>query len=138
MRYKPSAEVNSVSIMPQPPSSLMKRRKTVSVTPAIGARRVAGAISTLPMRTDCGTTAPAGARFSTGFSQNFCTVSILQEAVGVHHRDTTQFTHADQRGKRRIFAWFVRSATISGQPRGVKSARTSEAGGAFEHLGAGA
>src|SRR5512146_3520849 len=34
---------------PQPPRPRMKRRNTVSVTPAIGARTVAGAISTLPM-----------------------------------------------------------------------------------------
>src|SRR5277367_5540104 len=36
-------------ISPHPPRLRMKRRKTVSVTPAIGARTVAGAIVTLPM-----------------------------------------------------------------------------------------
>src|ERR1700722_10684355 len=69
MRERPSAEVNSVMMRPQPDcwlvcvastsvlencaenwlAFLMKRRKTVSVTPAIGARTVAGAIFTLPM-----------------------------------------------------------------------------------------
>jgi hypothetical protein len=33
----------------------MKRRKTVSVTPAMGASTVAGAISTPPIRTEAGT-----------------------------------------------------------------------------------
>src|SRR5882724_3868466 len=36
-------------IRPQPPRLRMKRRKTVSVTPAIGARTVAGVITTLPI-----------------------------------------------------------------------------------------
>src|ERR1700676_1725009 len=38
-----SALVNSVMIRPQPPSPRIMRRKTVSVTPAIGAKTVAGA-----------------------------------------------------------------------------------------------
>jgi hypothetical protein len=41
--------VNSVMIRPHPPRFLMKRRKTVSVTPAIGASTVAGEIVTLPI-----------------------------------------------------------------------------------------
>ena len=45
----PCELVNSVIIRPQPPRLRMKRRKTVSVTPAIGARTVAGATGTLPM-----------------------------------------------------------------------------------------
>src|ERR1700688_5056271 len=36
-------------IRPHPPRLRMKRRKTVSVTPAIGARTVAGAMVTAPM-----------------------------------------------------------------------------------------
>src|ERR1700676_4121000 len=49
MRSTPSAEVNSVMMSPHPPRLRMKRRKTVSVTPAMGARTVAGEIVTLPM-----------------------------------------------------------------------------------------
>src|SRR6266481_1709415 len=48
----PSAEVNSVMINPHPPRLRIKRRKTVSVTPAIGASTVAGATRTLPIITD--------------------------------------------------------------------------------------
>src|SRR5580692_11877130 len=40
---------------PQPPRLRMKRRKTVSVTPAMGARTVAGAILTMPMGRPAGT-----------------------------------------------------------------------------------
>ena len=39
---------------------LMKRRKTVSVTPAMGASTVAGATRTLPMRISAGTRAVCG------------------------------------------------------------------------------
>src|SRR6478672_5402428 len=53
----PSAEVNSVMINPHPPRLRMKRRNTVSVTPAIGANTVAGAIWTDPICTDDGTAA---------------------------------------------------------------------------------
>src|ERR1700690_1980865 len=45
----PSAEVNSVMISPHPPRFRIKRRKTVSVTPAMGASTVAGAIRTFPI-----------------------------------------------------------------------------------------
>ena len=45
----PCELVNSVMISPQPPRLRMKRRKTVSVTPAMGASTVAGAIFTGPM-----------------------------------------------------------------------------------------
>ena len=41
--------VNSVMSSPQPPRSRMKRRKTVSVTPAMGASTVAGAMATPPI-----------------------------------------------------------------------------------------
>ena len=41
-RVSPSALVNSVMIRPHEPSERITRRKTVSVTPAIGARIVAG------------------------------------------------------------------------------------------------
>src|SRR5581483_8623957 len=54
-RSTPSAEVNSVMISPQPPRFRMKRRKTVSVTPAMGASTVAGRISTPPSDTEAGT-----------------------------------------------------------------------------------
>src|SRR6202051_162310 len=42
-------------IRPQPPRLRIKRRNTVSVTPAMGARTVAGAIRTLPMKRVSGT-----------------------------------------------------------------------------------
>src|SRR5580658_6872345 len=45
----PCELVNSVMISPQPSRLRMKRRNTVSVTPAMGARTVAGAIRTLPI-----------------------------------------------------------------------------------------
>jgi len=45
----PCELVNSVMISPQPPRLRMKRRKTVSVTPAMGASTVAGAMRTLPI-----------------------------------------------------------------------------------------
>ena len=51
---------------------LMKRRKTVSVTPAMGARTVAGAILTLPMVKLAGTRVCSGMACSTGESQRFC------------------------------------------------------------------
>src|SRR6266404_2272782 len=50
----------------------INRRKTVSVTPAIGARIVAGAILTLPIWRDSDTRAPCGTTVVlAGFSQNF-------------------------------------------------------------------
>jgi len=49
----------------------MKRRKTVSVTPAMGARTVAGATVTLPICTDAGTRTPCGMACSCGLSQCF-------------------------------------------------------------------
>jgi len=42
---KPFALVNSVMISPQPPKPRITRRKIVSVTPAIGAKTVAGRIT---------------------------------------------------------------------------------------------
>src|ERR1700741_5285892 len=56
---------------------LMKRRKTVSVTPAIGARTVAGAMRTLPMRSSAGTLASAG---------------ISRSIVDVHFLSTATFS----------------------------------------------
>ena len=50
----PCELVNSVMISPQPPWLRMKRRKTVSVTPAMGASTVAGAIFTGPIENCCG------------------------------------------------------------------------------------
>ncbi len=46
----PCELVNSVTIRPQPPWRRMSWRKTVSVTPAMGASIVAGRTSTPPMR----------------------------------------------------------------------------------------
>src|SRR5258708_25082414 len=69
MRSTPSAEVNSVRIRPQPPRLRMKRRKTVSVTPAMGASTVAGAIFTPPRTTDGGTGFSPFLTSGTGFSQ---------------------------------------------------------------------
>src|SRR6185437_7312725 len=91
MRDKPSAEVNSVIISPQPDRWLliaastfaesdsrlnrlalrMKRRKTVSVTPAMGASIVAGATWMPPIETHAGTHALAGIACSIGLSQFF-------------------------------------------------------------------
>ena len=45
----PCELVNSVMISPHPPRLRMNRRKTVSVTPAMGASTVAGAIFTGPI-----------------------------------------------------------------------------------------
>src|ERR1051326_1678965 len=58
---------------------LIKRRKTVSVTPAMGARIVAGAMRTLPIWTDCGTVAATrtGGRSSRGPSQYFRILPIF-------------------------------------------------------------
>src|ERR1035438_2549186 len=50
----PCELVNSVIINPQPPRPRMKRRKTVSVTPAMGASTVAGAIFTGPIENESG------------------------------------------------------------------------------------
>src|SRR6202451_2956708 len=49
----------------------IKRRNTVSVTPAMGANTVAGATGTPPITTDAGTRAEAGMLFSRGLSQLF-------------------------------------------------------------------
>src|SRR5882724_1917410 len=48
-RVIPSTEMNSVTISPTPPSSLINRRKDESVTPAIGASAKFGVIVTRPM-----------------------------------------------------------------------------------------
>ena len=45
----PCELVNSVMISPQPPWLRIKRRNTVSVTPAMGASTVAGAMRTGPI-----------------------------------------------------------------------------------------
>src|ERR1019366_4567787 len=45
----PCELVNSVMMSPHPPWLRIRRRKTVSVTPAMGARTVAGAIFTGPI-----------------------------------------------------------------------------------------
>src|SRR5208282_456932 len=77
----PSAEVNSVIIRPQPPRLRMKRRKTVSVTPAMGASTVAGAIGTLPIFKDEGTGKVAPAR------------PALSEAEGAPAPALTELSH---------------------------------------------
>src|ERR1700730_1217035 len=109
MRERPSAEVNSVMMSPQPDcwfevssvtsavladavnwlAFLMNRRKTVSVTPAIGASTVAGAIFTPPILTLAGTPTFAGIACSTGLSQYLCMlISVYRdtnpEAAGMH------------------------------------------------------
>jgi hypothetical protein len=55
----------------------MKRRKTVSVTPAIGARTVAGAMRTLPMCSSAGTLVLLG---------------ISRSIVDVHFLSTATFS----------------------------------------------
>ena len=55
----------------------INRRKTVSVTPAMGARTVAGATTTDPRRTSAGTRASAGMGWSMGLSHSFFTVKPL-------------------------------------------------------------
>ena len=68
----------SASTLPSPEPAenllafLMKRRNTVSVTPAMGASTVAGAICTLPMVNVAGTRASAGMVLRTGLSKCFC------------------------------------------------------------------
>src|ERR1700758_1990252 len=71
--------VNSVISRPQPPRLRIKRRNTVSVTPAMGASTVAGASLTPPSWNDIGTGA-CGRLLSaeTGFSQRFC-IALLYE-----------------------------------------------------------
>src|SRR5437660_9216662 len=65
----------------------MNRRKTVSVTPAIGARIVAGAMRILPIWREFGTRAPCGATVAlAGFSQNLRMTSIGR---GFRHRGLT-------------------------------------------------
>src|ERR1700722_6098908 len=68
-------------IKPQPPRLRMKRRNTVSVTPAMGARTVAGVLVTLPMERLPGTgfsgaasRAKVPAAHDPELSQNFFTV----------------------------------------------------------------
>ena len=48
-RVSPSTEMNSVTMRPTPPSSLMSRRNDESVTPAMGASTRFGLILTLSM-----------------------------------------------------------------------------------------
>src|SRR5437879_4374393 len=66
----PCELVNSVMMRPRPPRLRMKRRKTVSVTPAMGARTVAGATRTLPIRTSEGTQTSSGMACERGLSQD--------------------------------------------------------------------
>src|SRR5438045_8616037 len=70
----------------------MKRRRTVSVTPAMGARMVAGAMRSAPKFTDAGTSgAPLIGRSMTEFSQ------YLRMAAFI----LTQFVY----GRIRQFGW---------------------------------
>src|ERR1700688_1681812 len=79
--------VNSVMISPHPPRFRMKRRKTVSVTPAMGARTVAGAMRTRPILKDAGKSravfdpehgatgvSPVPGAAGAALSQYFCTL----------------------------------------------------------------
>src|ERR1700686_827929 len=69
-------------IRPHPPRFLMKRRKTVSVTPAMGASTVAGAMRTFPIFKTVGNpcasvgtgVSPVRPTAASVLSQNFCTV----------------------------------------------------------------
>src|SRR5690242_606360 len=79
-RATPSALVNSVMIRPQPPSPRIIRRKIVSVTPAMGASTVAGAISMSRMRRLAGTVA---LKFRVVFPSNSITCGLLAFAPEV-------------------------------------------------------
>src|SRR5579864_1097471 len=59
----------------------IKRRKTVSVTPAMGARTVAGATRTPPIRTSEGTNALSGMAWGSGLSQDL-RISLILAARG--------------------------------------------------------
>src|SRR6185503_4432437 len=59
----------------------MKRRKTVSVTPAIGASIVAGATGMPPIETHAGTRALAGIACSIGLSQFFFMVLAARQLL---------------------------------------------------------
>src|SRR5436305_3422956 len=45
LRVRPSTEINSETVRPTPPRCFSKRRKEISVTPAIGERISGGSIS---------------------------------------------------------------------------------------------
>src|SRR5579885_3655837 len=89
-------------ISPHPPRLRMKRRKTVSVTPAIGARTVAGAIRTEPNWTESGTrvfprmAGEARAPQGTELSQNFFTCLFYLPGSGELRIEVGQrlFQHA--------------------------------------------
>ena len=53
-RVRPSTLMNSVTINPTPPSSLINRRNGESVTPAMGASTRFGRIATLPSDVELG------------------------------------------------------------------------------------
>src|ERR1700693_5622253 len=82
-------------IRPHPPRLRMKRRNTVSVTPAMGAKTVAGSIGTFPIITLAGTIATARARTPAptlaGFSQYlrtllfYCLPQVMQLWHNLHH-----------------------------------------------------
>jgi hypothetical protein len=55
----------------------MNRRKTVSVTPDIGASTVAGRISTPPIRTHSGTRAPRGGAAGVAGVSHFLFTPVL-------------------------------------------------------------
>src|SRR5438477_3037552 len=74
----------------------MKRRKTVSVTPAMGARMVAGAMRTLPIWTDCGIAAGSAARPETGVSQ-YLRMELFY-AFQQHMKDKTKILRLVRRG----------------------------------------
>jgi len=76
---------------PHPPRLRMKRRNTVSVTPAMGAKTVAGSIGTFPIITRAGTVAtaratPLASAFN-GFSQYLrtCLFYCLPQAMQLWH-----------------------------------------------------
>src|SRR5215469_3058528 len=80
---RPQADLSRQASALQLPNLTLrtKRRNTVSVTPAMGASTVAGAISTPPMLTDARMLAGATSCAATvaELSQNFCTDSSHPE-----------------------------------------------------------
>src|SRR6478609_1658285 len=90
----PSAEVNSVMIRPHPPRLRMKRRKTVSVTPAMGARTVAGAMVTVPIwrRLGTGSTGAASREAAEPLPELSQNLRIGQEPFTTREPFTTEDT----------------------------------------------
>ena len=81
-------------IRPQPPISRMKRRKTVSVMPAIGASTVAGVMATPPICKHDATFASAGAARSAGIVVELMhRSSILKQSLRYCGRRSYRHAH---------------------------------------------